>query len=182
MSLVVERFDPFEDRLCRDIRNDLSEALRRSLATGSPAAFRETAADFLARDLAPVYTEYLHDRLARFEVVLAEISKQGISRPLDRALVLWDQALFFEAHEVLEAVWMQAEGAERLALQGLIRAVGVYVHLEVGHGAAAGKMAAKAVQGLEENHAALGETPWLGRLLEKLRALDPVPPQLRTVR
>jgi hypothetical protein len=46
---------------------------------------------------------------------------------LARAARLADAGLYFEVHELLEPRWMRAEGAERLALQGLIQ-VAVALH------------------------------------------------------
>ena len=53
--------------------------------------------------------------------------------PLDRACrvaaALWDERLFFEVHEVLEAVWKTAQGPERQALQGVIQVAVAFHHL-----------------------------------------------------
>jgi hypothetical protein len=57
--------------------------------------------------------------------------------PLDRACrvaaALWDERLFFEVHEVLEAVWKTATGAERQALQGVIQVAVAFHHLAHGN-------------------------------------------------
>ncbi len=56
--------------------------------------------------------------------------------PLERAaratLALWNERLFFEVHEVLEAVWKTATGATRQMLQGVIQIAVAYHH--VAHG------------------------------------------------
>jgi hypothetical protein len=49
-----------------------------------------------------------------------------------RAAALWDEGLFFEVHEVLEAEWKTARGDVRQALQGLIQ-IGVAFH-HLAHG------------------------------------------------
>jgi hypothetical protein len=51
----------------------------------------------------------------------------AIGRAAAQAAVLWNQRLFFEVHEVLEAVWKTATGPTRQALQGLIQ-IGVALH------------------------------------------------------
>ena len=59
----------------------------------------------------------------------AATSSEGASLPgrLARAACLADAGLYFEVHELLEPVWMGAEGPERIALQGLIQvAVGLH--------------------------------------------------------
>ena len=53
-----------------------------------------------------------------------------------RAIALWNERLFFEVHEVLEAEWKRTSGAERQALQGVIQiAVALHHHA---HGNARG--------------------------------------------
>jgi uncharacterized protein len=49
---------------------------------------------------------------------------------LGRAARLGDARLYFEVHELLEPRWMRAEGAERLALQGLIQVAVALHHAE----------------------------------------------------
>jgi predicted metal-dependent hydrolase len=50
-----------------------------------------------------------------------------VGRAVAQAVALWNERLFFEVHEVLEAVWKTATGAERQALQGVIQ-IGVAFH------------------------------------------------------
>jgi len=45
------------------------------------------------------------------------------------AVALWNARLFFEVHEVLEAVWKTSAGAERQGLQGVIQVAVAYHHL-----------------------------------------------------
>src|SRR5262249_4026230 len=49
---------------------------------------------------------------------------------LGRAAPLADHALYFELHELLEPVWLRAEGKERTALQGLIQVAVAYHHAQ----------------------------------------------------
>lgn len=53
----------------------------------------------------------------------------GIERSCHIAAALWNEGLFFEVHEVLEAVWKTATGAERQALQGVIQIAVAFHHL-----------------------------------------------------
>ena len=57
--------------------------------------------------------------------------------PIERAaratLALWNERLFFEVHEVLEAVWKTATGATRQVLQGVIQIAVAYHHLAHGN-------------------------------------------------
>jgi len=54
-----------------------------------------------------------------------------VARAVRQAIALWNAHLFFEVHEVLEAVWKTAVGNPRQALQGLIQVAVAYHH--VGH-------------------------------------------------
>jgi len=57
----------------------------------------------------------------------------GVVRACRVAAALWNERLFFEVHEVLEAAWKTAAGAERQALQGVIQIAVAYHHLAHGN-------------------------------------------------
>ena len=171
------RFEPFEDRLSRDIRNELSAALPLALAQNDLAPVRAVAERYLQHTLPAPYVAYIEARLAGYAKALAAIAHTGIEDPLARALVFWDLGLFFEVHELLELAWRGAQGAEKEILQALIRAAGFYIKGEYGYFEAGAKMAGRAVAALEKNRQ--GCTGFaLDTLLESLRNLDPVPPKL----
>ena len=176
--MSIEQFDPFEDRLCRDIRNELSTSFMQTLAQLSMKPVEETAEKYLARDLGPVYRNYIKERLASYSRAVDFILKRKIADPFARAIVLWDCELFFEVHELLEEEWLAASGEEKLVLQAMIRAAGVYVQLGHGNVKGARKMAAKAVEVLTEHREAVPVGFDLDLLLEKLRKGDPLPPKL----
>ena len=92
--------------------------------------------------------------------------------------MLWDQQLFFEVHEVLEHAWLTAAGAEKQILQAMIRAAGVYIKLEYGYPAAAGKMAGRALPVLQKNRDFLARYFEPELLMRPLAVLDPNPPRL----
>ena len=50
-----------------------------------------------------------------------------------RGLELFDAAEFFEAHEILEDVWRESNGPERLFLQGLIQVAVAFHHHSTGN-------------------------------------------------
>ena len=60
----------------------------------------------------------------------------GVPRAIAKAVALWNERLFFEVHEVLEAEWKTAGGLVRQALQGVIQ-IGVAFHHHA-HGNARG--------------------------------------------
>ena len=56
-----------------------------------------------------------------------------VGRAVVQAAALWDEELFFEVHEVLEAVWQHQTGESRQALQGLIQVAVAFHHLAHGN-------------------------------------------------
>ena len=151
----MQQFDPFNDRLARDIRNGLSHALIKGLDQSNPNLVHEVGAGFLNRNLAPGYTEYIQTRLRHYDAIFAETGTAGETDIFSQALILWDKELYFEVHDRLETLWLKATGPRRLALQGMIRAAGAYIKWQSGQQEAARKMAAKAAAALIENRAAL---------------------------
>jgi len=179
----MAQFDPFQDRLARDIRNGLSTALIKGLDQSRPDLVHKAAAEFLARELTPLYRDYIRARLNHYDAVFAEIDRSGKTDIFSQALILWDMGLFFEVHERLETIWMQATGDQRLALQGMIRAAGTYIKWENGQYDAARKMAAKAATALTAYRAALPQpVPNIDALITQLRKLttELLPITLRT--
>jgi hypothetical protein len=53
-----------------------------------------------------------------------------VARSLEQAACLFNEGLFFEAHELLEAVWLRQAGETRTFLQGLIQLAAGFHHLE----------------------------------------------------
>jgi len=136
-------FDPFNNRLARDIRNDLSRSFLQALAEKNVSPFQRCGADYMQMDLEPGYAGYVTARLAKYEEAYTVIEQKGYAI-LQQAAVLWDLGLYFETHELLEPAWKEAEGDRRRALQGLIRAAGMKIHAENNNMKAAVTMGAKA--------------------------------------
>ncbi|MFH1214928.1 MAG: DUF309 domain-containing protein [Pseudomonadota bacterium] len=176
-----QSFNPFTDRQARLIRNSLASALTRALAhpdTFSLAAIETVAGHLLQEELSPDKKGYIKDRMQRYAHCIAVIERKKIHDPLEQTFILWDEGLFFEVHDVLEKLWLAAHGRKKLALQGFIRAAGVYILMQSGRKEGMKKMAAKAIQTLKTNVDALPTFPSIDVLLEKLKSLDPVPPKL----
>lgn len=172
-------FDPFRDRLSRDIRNDLSASLLNCLRKGTLAPARQAAERYLAAQPGPEHIAYIHDRLARYGQFLAQVS-DGPDDVLWRGLLLWDLGLFFEVHEILEHAWLQAQGAEKALLQAMIRAAGFYIKGEFGFVEGAHKLASKALPVLEAHRERLAGYCEPERLLTALRERRTQPPLLLT--
>jgi hypothetical protein len=173
----TRQFNPFVDRLSRNIRNALSSSLVECIALGDISPAQHVARAFLATDPEAVYVRYIEDRLQRYAKAVDTL-RQGPDDPFWRSLVLWDLELFFEMHEVLEHAWYSAGGDTKLIMQALIRAAGMYIKLKHGFLPQATKMAAKALPVLELHKPFLREYFPPERLLNALRNTDPTPPKL----
>jgi hypothetical protein len=100
---------------------------------------------------------------------------------LTRAAWLAEAGLYFEVHELLEPAWFRAEGAERVALQGLIQVAVALHHVANENRAGAVSLLSDGVAKLEAAGAALpldtaGWVRGLGALLAAWRAGTPPPP------
>lgn len=175
---TIDRFDPFNNRVCRNVRNALSEGFKDGLEKRDLQPVRRMAAFFLKEPLPTFVTAYIDRRLAAYEAVLSDLSARALEAPLDIAVSIWDHRLFFEAHEYLEPYWMAATGDERRLYQAMIRAAGTYVHLEQGNLTAARRIAGKAIDGLARTKDRLAPHADPQSLLDKLETLDPEPPRL----
>jgi len=174
----IDRFDPFNDRLCRNVRNALSEAFITALDQADLQPVQNTAGFFQEDTLPEAVKAYIDDRLSVYTGVMAELRRQPSNDPLEVAFRIWDGRLFFETHEYLEPFWMGAEGERKKLFQAVIRAAGTYVHLEQGNRKGAARIAAKAIDALDRQQDRLSPYIDAHLLLEKLRSLDPVPPRL----
>ena len=173
----VAKFDPFNNRLSRDIRNTLSDALMTALARMEPSAYGDEADRWLAQRPPAELVEYMQDRLQRYDRVLEQIKDGALNEPLLQSLVLWNNGLFFEFHDHLEGIWKQATGDNRQALKGLIKAAGVYIHNEFNHQQAAANLAEKSYILIRRYAYCLAFIENLDTLLRALKNLDPHPPR-----
>jgi hypothetical protein len=118
--------------------------LANPIGAPSPAAAARLAATHLidhgAPTLLPVhqpYAEAVAAHAARAVRAVDAFPPAGPESPTARAChiaaALWNEQLFFEVHEVLEAVWKTASGAVRQALQGVIQIAVAFHHLAHGN-------------------------------------------------
>jgi len=174
------KFDPFNDRAARLVRNELASAFLEGLAGRDFSLVEGYARQLGERYPAALYRQYVAERLRLYGWVFAAVAGTEGSgdETLRLAARLWEQGLFFEVHEALEKEWNKAKGACRKALQGLIQAAGYFLLLEAGNVAGAGKLADKAVANLAANRAELPAYLRLDDLIEKLRKKETNPPPL----
>ena len=91
-------------------------------------------------ELAPEFTTEwpeIKSKLSQYGAALEEWSGETQGSDLDivlcKGVILFNQHLFFEVHEVLEPQWMQAQGEVKSFLQGLIQIAVAFYHLGRGN-------------------------------------------------
>ena len=72
------QFEPFQDRLSRDIRNDLSATKGTVLDQLDLSEAQEVADRYLSRDIKSYYKDYITDRIVRYQLALEIISKGSV--------------------------------------------------------------------------------------------------------
>jgi len=169
-------FSPFENRLCRDVRNKLSVSFLSAIQEKRLEPVNKIILTLKQGQLAPWHIAYIDNRLVQYHTILSQLG----SAPTDiftTACLLWDQALFFECHEWLEPSWTQAKGSEKKLIQALIRAAATYMLLEAGREFGAKKSAEKALAFLSENRSIIPPIFKSDLLISALSSLDAPPPK-----
>jgi len=162
-------FDPFNNRLARDIRNSLSKSFLQALAAEDISVLQRCASNYLHKDLAPAFESYVKNRIVKYEEAFGIIKQRKLNEVLQRAAIFWDLELYFEMHEFLEVEWHGAAGDRRRALQGLIRAAGMKIHAENNNMKAACSMGAKALADLLQYGGELADFAKLETVLAVIR-------------
>ena len=173
------RFDPFESRLCRDIRNRLGHAFVLALQTKDIRPFAEAAGHYPADTLPPPVRDYICHREACL-TGLIEIIHGLKMKPDDEgviSLLLWNLELFYEFHEWMEIQWQSASGRNKKACQTLILCAVTHEHLLYGRKIPAQKAAAKALALLNKYRDALPKIFDADLLIRTLSGPDPLPPK-----
>jgi len=145
----LNKFDPFNNRLARDIRNGLSKSFLEALLERDMSLCERRAAGYLEQDLEQIYQVYIRTRLEKYDEAIFAVEQGQLDDELQQAEILWECGLYFEMHELLEDIWKNAKGNERRALQGLIRAAGMKIHAENGNMKAAATIGRKAQVALQ---------------------------------
>ena len=171
-------FDPYSDRLARDIRNSLSSAMVGELSGNDGGVLSAEADGWLAGTPAPVYRTYIEERLALYRRVIDRIRADNVTDPRRQAIYLWNRGLFFELHELLETLWPRTRDPEYSALKGWIQAAGVYVHFQRGKHEAARSLGRKAVTYLRKGREALGYIANLDQIIDAVSDPTEEAPQI----
>lgn len=174
---MTSEFNPFTDRLSRDIRNELSVSLPKAIEMRSLEPVQIVADRFLAGPLPAPHLQYINSRLQNYADALNRLPA-NTDDYMSIAIILWDLQLFFEVHEILEPEWIEAQGDKKLLLQALIRAAGVYINLELGYRDRAAKIASKAIPVLIRFQQELQKDLNAEKLIAALQELAPIAPRI----
>ena len=144
------KFDPFEKRPDRDLRNDLGSALCKSLESGTTDRFEQTRAGYLKKDLSRERRAYIEKRTTALEKILNRMEDRmpGPEKTDRISRLLWKAGLYFEFHEWMETQWRLAAGRRKKALQALILIAVACEHLQYRRVEPAEKLARKALERL----------------------------------
>ncbi len=172
-------FNPFENRLCRDIRNSLGHAFILALQTKNSDPFKTVADQYLPDTLFKSALDYIRRREACLCTIYEQIRFFHI-KPQDDvsiSILLWNMELFFEFHEWLEIKWAGATGENKKAFQALILMAVTYEQLLYKRKHPAKKTAAKALLLLTEYGDAIPKGFDSNLIAQKLSGPDPLPPK-----
>ncbi len=178
MPTASSVFDPYEDRTARDIRNRLSVAFVRAIRKSDFDGLVSAAEKICPPETGRVYSAFVNDRMNLYRPSFKRIREEKIADPIHQAVVLWNEGLFFEVHEIMESVWNDEERWRKEALRGWIQAAGVYVHRQRGAGRAAETLAARAAAHLTAQRKSLPEISNIEVLIEALTDPDRPAPVL----
>jgi len=173
------KFDPFENRACRDVRNYLGHCMIQSITDQERLRFDDEAGGCLPNAPQEHIEAYITHRRQTFKNVLAwmDVLKLDSQDYFSIAIILWNLELFFEFHEWLEQKWITASGDKRKALQALILSAVVYEQLTYGRTGPAKKTALKVILLLKQYGHLISDWLDTGLLIDSLGSLDPVPPK-----
>lgn len=147
-------FDPFEKRISREIRNALSDHFLDLLTKSNQAEFDLNTEALKKKAPDADHTQYINDRLQSYREICRSCAGAG---PFEIARLLWDNRLFFECHEWLEPLWLDADGTAKKAVQGIIRAAGAHVLGDAGRKAGSRSSAQKALAQIRDYRANIPE-------------------------
>lgn len=110
--------------------------------------------DRLEVDLLASDVERVRDRLSalsevEYAVQVGERAAGSVEEAVGEAVSLIRQGRYWEAHEVLEGVWREAQGREKTALNGLILFAAAHVKLQRGDEAGFRRVLRRALRALE---------------------------------
>ena len=86
-KIYFDDIDPFIDRLSRNIRNTLSEALLETLSRKRSSDYQAAAENWLAEKPAVGCKVYIHDRLHRYDIVIEKITASQLDDALIQSLI-----------------------------------------------------------------------------------------------
>ena len=156
-SESTSKFDPYESRPARQIRNRLSTAFVRAIQNGDFEGLLSAGERICPPESGRVYCAFVNGRMNRYRRAFDAIRAQRADDPLHQAVLLWNEGLFFEVHEILESIWNNEQRWRKDALRGWIQAAGVYIHRQRGADRAADRLADRAVAHLAPNRENLPE-------------------------
>ncbi len=152
-------FDPFENRLCRNIRNDIGYGFVKSVQQRSLAPFNSALKKYHNNADNPPFKSYINHRLTLVKKILMQIDSGRLKTVNEFSILMfvWSHQLYYEFHEWVEELWLPANGNYKKSLQGLIFASVALEHHQYNRQIPAQKLSIKAIAKLERHGLLLPE-------------------------
>lgn len=143
-------FDPFENRLARDIRNTIGAAFIHSVKKRATNPFLHAVQFFSSKPLTSDMEKFIGHRKKCLDSILEQLKDDSQATDFFQILLLlWGKKLYFEAHEWLEEAWMTRIGDEKKGFQALIQTAVALEHFEYNRVAPAKRLAQRAGKNLK---------------------------------
>jgi hypothetical protein len=97
---------------------------------------------------------------------------------LREGIALFNRGEFFECHEVLEGVWMEASGGQKTLLQGLIQVAVAFYHLRRANFIGSSRLLRAGLEKLSQG----ADLPEIADLEALLKTLTPLPDEIQAGR
>lgn len=173
------RFDPFENRHCRDVRNSLGHGFVRAIQAQDFCLFPPKIPGDPPGEPPAHIAGYIHHRTDCLKKVLDQMAACHYldTDHFEISILLWNLELFFEFHEWLEIKWITARGKTKKALQALVLSAVVYEQLVYGRKIPAKKLAEKAILLFSQHRTIIPPLFDTDLFITKLAGPDPAAPK-----
>lgn len=122
------KFDPFENRACRDVRNHMGHDMATAIISQQPQMFKNSVKNILDQDISKEIEAYVLHLDACFDKALNTLQALSTEEQnfKNQFVILWNLGLFFECHELAEEKWGNAPLRDKKGYQGLVLAAVAY--------------------------------------------------------
>ncbi len=164
-------FNPFESRLCRDIRNDLGCGFVKSVQQRTLAPFKSGLQKYQEEADSPPFNEYINHRFIILQKILMQMDSDPLKTTNEFSILIlfWNHQFYYEFHEWAEEIWLTAKGDYKKSLQALIFASVAFEQQQYNRPIPAKKLSIKAIAKLDKYGSSLPENIHSNVFIDALR-------------